>query len=98
GHDSNGDGVADLSPLSVDADGDGLDDAYDTFDNSAPDPALNPVGSNAPVQDSDSDTTRDWRDTDDDGDTVLTINEDPNGNGDPTDDDTDGDGTPNYLD
>jgi hypothetical protein len=98
GHDSNGDGVADLSPLSVDADGDGLDDAYDTFDNSAPDPALNPVGSNAPVQDSDSDTTRDWRDTDDDGDTVLTIDEDVNGNGDPTDDDTDGDGTPNYLD
>tara|TARA_R110002049_G_scaffold6697_3_gene41531 strand:- start:242 stop:1192 length:951 start_codon:yes stop_codon:yes gene_type:complete len=37
-------------------------------------------------------------DTDDDGDGVLTINEDINNDGDPTNDDTDGDGIPNYLD
>jgi uncharacterized membrane protein len=36
--------------------------------------------------------------TDDDGDSVPTIVEDINNNGDPNDDDTDGDGTPNYLD
>ena len=98
GHDSNADGIADVSPDNADADGDGLDDAYDTFDNSSPDPALNPVGSNAPLQDSDSDTTRDWRDTDDDGDTVPTIDEDVSSPGDPTTTDTDNDGTPNYLD
>ena len=98
GHDSNADGIADVSPDNADTDGDGLDDAYDTFDNSSPDPALNPVGSNAPLQDSDSDTTRDWRDTDDDGDTVPTIDEDVSSPGDPTATDTDNDGTPNYLD
>ncbi len=98
GHDSNADGIADVSPDNADTDGDGLDDAYDTFDNSSPDPALNPVGSNAPLQDSDSDTTRDWRDTDDDNDTVPTIDEDVSSPGDPTATDTDNDGTPNYLD
>ncbi len=35
---------------------------------------------------------------DDDGDGVLTTDEDINGDGDPTNDDTDGDGIPNYLD
>lgn len=35
---------------------------------------------------------------DDDGDGVLTLDEDVNGDGDPTDDDTDDDNLPNYLD
>ncbi len=35
---------------------------------------------------------------DDDGDGVLTVDEDLDGDGDPTNDDTDGDGIPNYLD
>ncbi|WP_440121630.1 FKBP-type peptidyl-prolyl cis-trans isomerase [Tenacibaculum sp. Ill] len=37
-------------------------------------------------------------DTDDDQDGVASINEDPDGDGNPRNDDTDGDGVPNYLD
>ncbi len=48
--------------------------------------------------DTDNDGTPDYVDGDDDGDGVLTINEDLNDDGDPTNDDTDGDGIPNYLD
>ena len=39
-----------------------------------------------------------YLDTDDDGDGILTQNEDVDQNGDPADDDTDGNGIPNYLD
>jgi FKBP-type peptidyl-prolyl cis-trans isomerase len=48
--------------------------------------------------DTDSDGTPDYVDTDDDGDGVLTIDEDENNDGDPTNDDTNGNGIPNYLD
>ena len=49
-------------------------------------------------QDSDHDGIIDAMDEDDDGDGVLTRNEDPNIDGSPINDDTDGDGVPNYLD
>lgn len=48
--------------------------------------------------DTDGDGTIDALDPNDDDDCVLTIDEDPDGDGDPTNDDTDMDGTPNYLD
>ena len=48
--------------------------------------------------DTDSDLTPNYLDRDDDGDGILSINEDPNGDGDPTNDDTDNDGIANYLD
>ena len=48
--------------------------------------------------DTDLDGIPNYIDSDDDGDGILTKNEDPDGDGDPTNDDTDGDGTPNYLD
>ena len=88
GHDANRDGVADVLPRGVDADSDGLDDAYD------PDQG----GTVAPLPDGDGDGTPDFRDSDDDEDSIPTVAEDPNNDGDPTNDDTDGDGIPNYLD
>ena len=48
--------------------------------------------------DTDNDATPNYKDRDDDGDGILTSNEDPDGDGDPTNDDTDGDGIANYLD
>ncbi len=48
--------------------------------------------------DTDGDGTPNVFDPDDDGDGILTIDEDVDGNDDPTDDNTDGDDVPNYLD
>ena len=50
------------------------------------------------TKNSDGDSFPDYIDSDDDGDGILTKNEDPDGDGDPTNDDTDGDSIPNYLD
>ncbi len=94
GHDANQDGVADTTPLGTDADGDGLDDAYDNVSGPAPG---NEAGSNAPLQDTNTDTEPDWRDTDDDGDGTPTSGEDGNSNGNWADDDDNGNGTPDYL-
>lgn len=69
----------------IDTDGDGVDDKTEV----GSDP-LNP-------RDSDDDGIPDILDTDDDGDEILTADENPNG-GTPKDDDTDLDGVPNYLD
>jgi len=88
GHDSNGDGRADVAPGGVDGDGDGLDDAYD------PDQG----GVAAPLPNHDSDALPDWRDNDDDGDSVPTVAEDLDQNGAPMNDNTDGDSFPDYLD
>jgi uncharacterized repeat protein (TIGR01451 family) len=96
GHDANHDGKADATPQGTDTDGDGLDDAFDTINLTAS-PASNSGGTNAPLQDTDSDGKRDWRDTDDDGDGILTVVEDTNDNDIYTDDDFDNDGIPNYL-
>ena len=89
GHDADADGVADVTPAAADADGDGLDDNYDTVVLPA---AGNATGSNAPLQNTDGADNRDWRDTDDDNDSVDTLTEGGVGN------DGDGDGTPDYLD
>lgn len=90
GHDANGDGIADTTPApgNADADGDGLNDNFDNF----PGPgAGNSVGSNAPLQNTDGVDNRDWRDTDDDNDAILTSAEGGAAN------DADNDGTPDYL-
>ena len=91
GHDANMDGIADVDPApgNADADGDGLNDSFDTV--VAPG-AGNEAGSNAPLQNSDGADNRDWRDTDDDNDSIATVIEGGVGN------DADGDGTPDYLD
>ncbi len=96
GHDANFDGAADVvaAPLNADADGDGLNDNFDTVNGPAAD---NATGSNSPLQNSDGADGRDWRDTDDDNDAILTADEDANSNLDFSDDDADSDGTPDYL-
>ncbi|WP_319503651.1 Ig-like domain-containing protein [uncultured Draconibacterium sp.] len=93
GHDANADGLADNQSSGYDDDGDGLDDAFDNFELKS-----NSNGTNAPLQDFDSDGIRDWRDTDDDGDGFLTADEDGNNDGIFSNDDWDGDGHPDYLD
>ena len=99
GHDLDADGIPDTYPTYTDTDGDGLDDAYDTYDNwNHPSSPYNEVGSNAPLQDFDADGIRDWRDTNDDDDEWLTIDEDINSDGDYSNDDIDLDGHPEYLD
>ena len=73
GHDANHDGQAEHTSSGHDADHDGMDDAFD------PDQG----GALAPLPDTDGDGTPDFQDADDDGDSLNTLNEDPNGNGDP---------------
>ena len=86
GHDVNADGVADVLPAGMDANGNGIDDAYDpTFAG----------GTLAPLPDRDADGTPDWRDIDDDGDSLNTIDEIGDG---ARPRDTDMDGNPDYLD
>ncbi|HMO02159.1 MAG TPA: hypothetical protein PKD37_00385 [Oligoflexia bacterium] len=101
GSDQNFDGRPDILPTGIDSDNDGLDDAFDNYDRyvvPAANWGANAIGSRAPLQNTDGDAFRDWRDTDDDNDGIPTINEDKNGNGNFDDDDDDGDGIPNYLD
>ncbi|MFK7922229.1 MAG: T9SS type A sorting domain-containing protein, partial [Bacteroidia bacterium] len=61
GHDGDINGVVDFTPSGIDADADGLDDAFDT-DLASPEP----TSSNQSIQDSDNDLNsggdRDWRD------------------------------------
>jgi gliding motility-associated-like protein len=95
----NADGIPDITRFYADTDFDGLDDAYDTYDNREyPSSPYNETGSNAPLQDFDGDGTRDWRDANDDGDELQTIDEDWNNDGDYSNDDMDLDGHPDYLD
>ena len=80
--DANNDGRIDSGEFS-DADNDGLEDDYDTV--SGPNETTNASGANTTLQNTDGTDNRDWRDTDDDNDTILTTNESTN--------DTDNDGT-----
>ncbi|HPF51382.1 MAG TPA: Ig-like domain-containing protein, partial [Draconibacterium sp.] len=92
-----GDGIPDIIRMYTDLDFDGLDDAYDFIDGWG-NYVDNESGSLSPLQDSDGDGTRDWRDVNDEDDEYLTHNEDINGDGDYSNDDLDLDGTPEYLD
>jgi len=74
--DVNTDGIGDeLSPIE-DADGDGLDDAFDTVALGAEE---NATGTNAAMQNTDGSGGADYRDTDDDNDGTNTEDEDNNG-------------------
>ena len=103
--DSDGDGITDLSESGndgSDANNDGqLDGPFGT-DGIADDIQDTPNGGdiNYIPMDTDGDGTPDFQDIDDDGDSINTINEspDPNGDGNPDDAiDTDNDGTPDFL-
>ncbi|MGQ8335229.1 Ig-like domain-containing protein, partial [Sunxiuqinia sp. A32] len=77
-------GEEDMAFTNLDEDGNGLDDLFETY--------------TPPLQDSNGDGVPDWRDPDDDGDSILTLDEDENGDGDPTNDDCNWNDIPNYLD
>ena len=104
GHDHNFDGLPDVGP-SGDSDNDGLDNSYDGTTGYA-DPNGNVVTTNPATDLPNTDGTGDvnYRDRDDDGDSILTIyeNPDPNSDGDFSDsqnsDASTGDIRPDYLD
>ncbi|MET2986690.1 gliding motility-associated C-terminal domain-containing protein, partial [Aureibaculum conchae] len=114
GHDYDADGIADVLPSGTDSDDDGLDDAYDGSVGDFADPNGLSVGtdpaSDLPNRDNDlasvsnnstlvtGDNEVDYRDTDDDGDGIPTIDEDGDNDGDPTNDNCDEDPYPDYLD
>lgn len=99
GHDHNFDGIPDALPTGNDTDRDGLDDGYegnnvnDGFDVND---EINNPGRDLPNTDGAEDVN--YRDIDDDGDGLLTVDEDVNGDGNPTNDDSNNDGIPDYLD
>jgi gliding motility-associated-like protein len=97
GHDHDQDGVADVTFIGSDKDNDGLDDGYEgatAIDLDVNDEIDDPFND---LPNTDGDDESDYRDTDDDGDALRTVEEDINGDGDYANDDSDGDGTPDYL-
>ena len=99
GNDANHDGIPDVTYIGIDTDEDGLDDAFegsDSNDGFDVNDEINDPATDLPDFDGTEDV--DYRDTDDDGDGVATLDEDINNNGDPFDDDFDNDFQPNYLD
>ena len=99
GHDYDFDGVPDNELTGVDSDGDGLDDGYegsDVADGFDVNDEIDDPANDLPDTDSIDDVN--YRDVDDDGDGINTIDEDIDNDGDPTNDDTDSDNTPDYLD
>ena len=97
GHDQDHDGIADVVLIGSDKDNDGLDDGYEgaaTIDIDVNDEIDDPYND---LPNTDGDNESDYRDTNDDDDSLMTIDEDLNGDGDYSNDDTDGDGTPDYL-
>ena len=88
GFDLNRDGISDILFTGLDSDSDGLDDAFDGAIGYTMPSGLFVTNSFTDLIDTDADGQNDFRDTDDDGDTLLTINE-PN--------DGDSNGFPDYL-
>ncbi len=104
-NDADGDGIPTPAlPVTGDSDGDGLLNGYDLVAGvNSTVTGMGGTGSSSPLQNTDADTQRDWRDTDDDGDCVLTAStgvagENTNSNTSWADDFSQG-GTPkpNYL-
>lgn len=91
-YDSNNDRRTDTVVTGKDRDVDGLDDAFDTVE-AVGFSDENALGANTPLPDFDNDGVPNWRDTDDDGDGILTALERSS-----TQLDIDGDGFPNDLD
>ena len=101
-------GIASYSPLVFkfdllqmkenDHDNDGIPSYKEDLNNDGEFTIADPEDDTVTHDDTDGDSIPNYFDSDDDGDGVLTINEDIDGDGDPTNDDTDNDGTPNYLD
>lgn len=98
GHDHNHDGIPDAVFIGSDKDNDGLDDGFEgsiMVDIDVNDEIDNPYND---LPNMDRDEESDYRDDDDDGDGILTRDEDTNGDGNWANDDVNGNGIPNYLD
>ncbi|WP_418500025.1 gliding motility-associated C-terminal domain-containing protein [Flagellimonas sp.] len=98
GHDHDHDGIPDVEFIGSDKDNDGLDDGFEgetVIDIDVNDEMDDP---STALPDTDSDGIPDFRDSDDDGDGIETIDEDLNGDGNYANDDSNENGTPNYLD
>ncbi|NAS11825.1 T9SS type B sorting domain-containing protein [Flavobacteriaceae bacterium R33] len=96
-HDYDQDGIPDVTLIGSDKDNDGLDDGYEgatVIDIDVNDEINDPFND---LPNTDRDAESDYRDTDDDGDLLMTIDEDVDGDGDFTNDDVDADGIPDYL-
>lgn len=97
GHDQDNDGVADVQLIGSDKDNDGLDDGFEggtAIDLDVNDEIDDPLND---LPNTDGDGESNYRDIDDDGDALRTIEEDMNGDGNYANDDQDNDGTPDYL-
>jgi gliding motility-associated-like protein len=98
GNDQNHDGIADVVLIGSDKDNDGLDDSFEgdeQIDIDVNDEINSPIDD---LPNTDGNEEVDYRDIDDDGDGIDTIDEDANDDGDYTNDDFDNDGIPDYLD
>lgn len=96
-HDWNQDGIPDVVLIGSDKDNDGLDDGYEggsTIDIDVNDEINDP---NVNLPQTDNDGEADYRDIDDDADSIMTADEDADGDGNFSNDDMDGDGIPDYL-
>ena len=96
-HDWNQDGIADVVFIGSDKDNDGLDDGYEggsTIDIDVNDEVNDP---NVNLPHTDNDGEADYRDVDDDADSIMTADEDADGDGNFSNDDMDADGIPDYL-
>ncbi|MBT8285398.1 MAG: T9SS type B sorting domain-containing protein [Flavobacteriaceae bacterium] len=97
GHDHDHDGIPDATYTGSDKDNDGLDDGYEggsTIDTDVNDEIDNPYQD---LPNNDGDDESDYRDTDDDNDSIPTVDEDYNGDGNYANDDENNNGTPDYL-
>lgn len=98
GHDWDLDGIPEVVLIGSDKDNDGLDDGYEgeiVIEKDVNDEINNPL---TDLPNTDSEGEPDYRDIDDDGDSINTRDEDLNSDGDYRNEDTDGDGVPDYLD
>ena len=96
-NDYNHDGIPDVVFIGSDKDDDGLDDGFEgtsTIDIDVNDEIQDPFND---LPNTDGDAESDYRDIDDDGDGIDTIDEDLNSDGNYANDDSNGNGTPNYL-
>lgn len=96
--DYNQDGVADVVLIGSDKDNDGLDDSFEgieQIDIDINDEIDDPIND---LPNTDGDDESDYRDLDDDGDGIPTVEEDVNEDMDYSNDDWDNDGIPDYLD
>ncbi|MDT7827809.1 gliding motility-associated C-terminal domain-containing protein [Pricia sp. S334] len=98
GHDRDRDGIPDVLPLGLDANGDGLDDVYEGWIVAGFDTSNNINNLTKGLPDTDDDGTPDYRDTDDDGDRIPSSEEDLNNDGNYANDDSNDNGIPEYLD